>query len=66
MVDVPSRSATWPLTVKDLLDDPTVSFALKDLLLLWVGRDPVDAARDARLLAQVLEHRADEAVSWTG
>ena len=55
----------WPSTVADLLIDPAVSFALKDVLRLWEVRDPVDAARDARLLAEVLERRADEAVSWT-
>ena len=49
----------------DLLIDPAVSFALKDVLRTWEVRDPVDAARDARLLAEVLERRADEAVSWT-
>jgi hypothetical protein len=39
----------WAPSVADLLVDPAVSFAL----------------RDARLLAEVLERRADEAVSWT-
>lgn len=51
-------------TVADLLTDPAVSYALKAVLLGWEVRDPVDAARDARLLAEVLERRADEAVSW--
>lgn len=55
----------WAPTVADLLIDPAVSFALKDVLKTWEVRDPVDAARDARLLAEVLERRADEAVSWT-
>jgi len=53
-----------PSTVADLLVDPAVSFALKDVLLAWEVRDPVDAARDARLLADLLERRADEALSW--
>jgi len=51
-------------TVADLLADPAKSFALKDVLRAWEVRDPVDAARDARLLADLLERRADEAVSW--
>lgn len=55
----------WVPSLADLLIDPAVSFALKDVLRLWEVRDPVDAARDARLLAEVLERRADEAVSWT-
>ena len=55
----------WVPSGADLLIDPAVSFALKDVLRSWEVRDPVDAARDARLLAEVLERRADEAVSWT-
>ena len=55
----------WAPSVADLLIDPAVSFALKDVLRTWENRDPADAARDARLLAEVLERRADEAVSWT-
>ncbi len=51
-------------TVADLLVDPAVSFALKDVLKAWEMRDPVDAALDARILADLLERRADEAVSW--
>lgn len=54
-----------PPTVADLLMNPAVSQAVKTVLLVWEARDPVDAARDARLLAEVLERRADEAVSWT-
>lgn len=55
----------WAPTVADLLIDPVISFALKAVLLTWEVRDPVDAARDAHLLAEVLERRAEEAVSWT-
>ena len=51
-------------TVAELLVNPAVSFALKDVLRAWEMRDPVDAARDARIPADLLERRADEAVSW--
>ncbi|MDQ1155187.1 hypothetical protein [Brevundimonas sp. SORGH_AS_0993] len=61
-----SRPARRALTVADLLANPTVSFALKAVILAWEQRDPVDAARDAHLLADVFAHRADEAVSWIG
>lgn len=66
MVDPRSEpdDAGWKPTVADLLTDPTVSFALKDVLRVWDVRDPVDAARDARLLAEVFERRTDEEVSW--
>lgn len=43
-----------------LLADPSVSGALKSVLRLCSGRDPVDAARDAELLALTLERVADE------
>lgn len=42
----------------DLLDDPSVSYPLKAVLLIWRSRDPVDAAHDAALLAAVMGDRA--------
>ena len=45
-------------TLEDLLDDPAVSYPLKAVLLVWLGRDPVDAAHDAAVLAGVMEDRA--------
>lgn len=47
-----------PPTLDDLLDDPAVSYPLKAVLLVWLGRDPVDAARDAVLLQRVMTDRA--------
>jgi len=46
-------------SMDDLLEDPAVSYPLKAVLLVWWGRDPVDAARDAALLASVMGERAD-------
>lgn len=51
-------------TVTDPLVDPAVSQAVKSVLRTWQVRDPVAAAKDARLLTQVLEKHADEALSW--
>lgn len=48
----------------DLLLDPSVSAHLKAVILTWAGRDVVDAAADARMLADMFERRADEALSW--
>lgn len=45
-------------SVDDLLDDPSVSYPLKAVLLIWRSRDPVDAAHDAALLAAVMSDRA--------
>ncbi|MCK5908514.1 MAG: hypothetical protein KAG62_01045 [Caulobacter sp.] len=47
-------------TVGTLLDDPAVRAPLKAVLRGWRGRDPVDAAEDAGLLALALERAADE------
>ena len=46
--------------VEAVLADPSVSSAFKAVLREWVGRDPVDAARDADLLAAVLARRCDQ------
>ena len=46
-----------PPTMDDLLDDPAVSYPLKAVLLVWSGRDPVDAAHDAAMLSAVMERR---------
>lgn len=66
MADARSRPASdlRSPTVADLLVDPAARFALKDVIRAWEARDPVDAARDARVLADLLERRADEAVAW--
>jgi len=47
-------------TIGALLDDPAVRAPLKAVLRGWRGRDPVDAAEDAGLLALALEREADE------
>lgn len=47
-------------TIPALLADPSVRNSLKAVLRAWVGRDPVDAAEDAGLLALALERLADE------
>lgn len=45
-------------TLDDLLDDPGVSYPLKAVLLVWSGRDPVDAANDAAVLSAFMDARA--------
>lgn len=47
-------------TIPTLLADPCVRTPLKAVLRSWLGRDPVDAAEDAGLLALALERLADE------
>jgi hypothetical protein len=43
--------------IDDVLRDPAASFWLKDSLRSALARDPVDAANDAEVLAQLLERR---------
>lgn len=49
-------------TLEDLLDDPGISYPLKAVLLVWLGRDPVDAANDAALLSAFMDARASTAL----
>lgn len=42
-----------------VLDDPTASFWLKHAIYENLQRDPLDAASDTALLAQVMNQRAD-------
>jgi len=42
-------------TIDQILGDPAASFWIKAALRSALSRDPVDAANDADLLAQVLE-----------
>lgn len=50
----------WSPSIEQVLADPAASFALKSVLRLWLTRDFSDAARDARVLSQLLEARANE------
>ena len=49
-------------TPEAVLHDVSVSFWLKDALRMALKRDPVDAARDAGVLARVLENLADRGI----
>ena len=43
-----------------VLADPSVTDACKAVLRHWLDRDPVDALRDADILAAVLSRRCDQ------
>jgi len=43
--------------IDEVLADPAASFWLKAALHSALSRDPVDAAHDSKILAQLLEHR---------
>lgn len=45
--------------IETVLVDPSMSYWLKDALRASLSRDPVDAARDAELLSNLLISRAD-------
>ena len=44
-------------TIEEVLRDPSASFWLKGALRSALGRDPVDAANDAEVLARLLDRR---------
>ena len=48
------------ITAKQIADDPAASYWIKDALKTALELDPVDAANDAEVLAQVLRDRCDE------
>jgi hypothetical protein len=43
--------------IEEVLRDPSASFWLKAALRSALGRDPVDAANDAEVLARLLDRR---------
>lgn len=45
-------------SLESLINDPAVSYPLKAVLVVWWGRDPLDAANDAAALAAVMGDRA--------
>ena len=45
-------------SLEALRNDPSVSYPLKAVLLVWWSRDPLDAANDAAALATVMGDRA--------
>lgn len=49
--------------IEQVLADPAASFWLKACLRSALDRDPVDAANDADLLAQLLDRRCQEILS---
>lgn len=51
---------TKQLEIEQVLADPAASFWLKGALSSALDRDPVDAANDAEVLAQLLDRRCQE------
>ena len=50
-------------TIDEVLADPAASFRLATALRSAFCRDPVDAARDSEILAQLLGQRCDAILS---
>ncbi len=57
-----SRAGFWP-AFDALRADPAASRWLREALDAAMERDPLDAARDARMLADLLDARACEALA---
>jgi hypothetical protein len=51
---------TKQFEIEQVLADPAASFWLKEALRSALDRDPVDAANDAEVLAQLLGRRCQE------
>lgn len=61
--DTPALAASGAVglpTIDQVLADPSASFWLRNTLLAALSRDPVDAANDADVLAQLLDRRCRE------
>ncbi len=56
------RDAGLP-QIDEVLRDPAASFWLTDALRAALARDPVDAARDAEVLARLLDRRCRKILS---
>ena len=54
---------TRRLEIEKVLEDPAASLWLKEALSSALDRDPVDAANDAEVLAQLLDRRCQEILS---
>jgi hypothetical protein len=52
-----------PPSIDEVLADPAASFWLKTALRSALCRDPVDAAHDSEILAQLLEQRCNAILS---
>ncbi len=52
-------------TIEEVLRDPSASFCLKAALRSALGRDPVDAANDAEVLARLLDPRCQSMLRET-
>jgi hypothetical protein len=51
------------LEIEQVLADPVALFWLKECLRSSLGRDPVDAANDADVLAKLLDRRCQKLLS---
>jgi hypothetical protein len=49
---------------EDVLNDFSASYWLKNALSSALQCDPIDASRDAELLARLLRERADALLTW--
>ena len=54
------REQIGQVSVQQILGDPAASVWIKTALQWALARDPVDAANDAEVLAEVLRRRCEE------
>ncbi len=51
------------IKIQEVINDPSASTWLREALKQSLERDPVDAASDAELLAELLDQRCTEVLS---
>jgi hypothetical protein len=54
------------MTLEEILEDPGISYWLKDAIKTAYERDPVDALHDARRLLRMLGERYTQIVNRAG
>lgn len=50
----------WRAAYKQVQEDPSIRYTVKSALEMALDVDPLDAARDSRLIAEILQARCDQ------
>jgi hypothetical protein len=56
------NTRSWSQLIAQICDDPSASYWLKNAIRSLAARDPVDAAKDAEILVDIMRARISELV----